>query len=215
MIAVVPVKNTGLVGMSADPLTAMLRSKISTAAGGKIQFLAREKSGKAMEQIIAENDLKNLGGVLGKGNSQIAGVDYFLGGEFIGDTLITSSPTVQSTQRVGINADDPREISATQSVKTKAPNVAKYLNVMLINAETGAIPVERLIQIERKMTSGIENATYILTGELSGLSKASAAGDRSDYVMMTFQLIDPNNNEILWEDAYETKKTTRRSVLYK
>ena len=77
------------------------------------------------------------------------------------------------------------------------------------------IVVERLIQIERKMTSGIENATYILTGELSGLSKASAAGDRSDYVMMTFQLIDPNNNEILWEDAYETKKTTRRSVLYK
>jgi hypothetical protein len=71
------------------------------------------------------------------------------------------------------------------------------------------------VRVEDKVSSGLGRAALILTGEISALSKAGAGGDRSDYVMMSFQLVDPATNEIVWEDAYETKKKTRVSVIYK
>ena len=93
-------------------------------------------------------------------------------------------------------------------------NIDKYLNVMLIDAETGTVPVEKLVRVSRKVISSYATTDLILSGELSGLSKA-AAGDRSDYLLISFQLVDPITNEILWEDAYETKKKSNVGVIYK
>ena len=55
----------------------------------------------------------------------------------------------------------------------------------------------------------------MLTGELSALSKAADGGTRSDYIILSFQLVDPKSNEVLWEDAYETKKKSSVSTLYR
>ncbi|MEK6564039.1 MAG: penicillin-binding protein activator LpoB [Candidatus Omnitrophota bacterium] len=52
-----------------------------------------------------------------------------------------------------------------------------------------------------------------LTGELTGLSKA-ASGNRSDYVLMAFQLIDAENSDIVWEDSYEIKRVGEAGVAY-
>ncbi len=46
---------------------------------------------------------------------------------------------------------------------------------------------------------------FFLTGELTGLSTASAAG-RSDYILYTFKLIDSESSAIVWEDMAEIKK---------
>lgn len=54
---------------------------------------------------------------------------------------------------------------------------------------------------------------FYLTGELVGLSKATS-GHRSDYILMSFQLIDTETSDIVWEDAYEVKRVGRTGVAY-
>lgn len=54
---------------------------------------------------------------------------------------------------------------------------------------------------------------FYLTGELTGLSKASK-GHRSDYILMMFQLIDAETSDIVWEDAYEIKRVGITGVAY-
>lgn len=59
----------------------------------------------------------------------------------------------------------------------------------------------------------IHGADYYLTGELAGLSKAVNTG-RSDYILMSFQLIDTETSDIIWEDAYEIKRVGQAGVAY-
>ena len=214
-VAVIPVRKTNLAGMNADSFTALVRAKISEKAGGKIQFLARNPSGKVIEQILAEDDLKNVGLVISSATEKIAGVDYFLGGEFVAESLKTESLQQERNVSVGSDPNDPRKVGIESRTDPRSPNVTKYLNLMLINATTGVVPFEKLVRVERKMQTGLSQAKLLLTGDLRSLSKAAAGGDRSDYVMVSFQLVNPETNVILWEDAYETKKVTTTSVIYK
>ena len=73
---------------------------------------------------------------------------------------------------------------------------------------------EKVVNLEKQIKSGQENANYILTGEIGSLSKAGV-GQRSDYVLVSLYLIDPESNEMLWEYGYEVKRVTNRSVLYR
>jgi TolB-like protein len=187
-IAVIPVRNTNLAGLNADSFTALIRSKIAEQANGKVLFLAREKNGKAIEELLNEKDLKKLDMVKTKKMKELYGVDYFLGGELISE---------------GMN-----------SAGGPNPNVTKRLNVMLIDADDGSVPAEKLVTLEREMKSGLASAEYVLTGELSAESKASAGGLRSDYIITTFQLVDPQSNKVLWEDGYETKKKSKVGTVY-
>lgn len=54
---------------------------------------------------------------------------------------------------------------------------------------------------------------FYLTGELTGLSKA-ANSNRSDYTLMSFQLIDAETSDIIWEDSYEIKRVGEAGVAY-
>jgi len=214
-IAVIPVRNTNIVGLNADSFTAMIRAKIAEYANGKVYFLGREKNGKVLEEILDEKDIKSMGLVKSRRLKQLYGADYFLSGEFIAKSLMMEKPAVRTEERLGRSKNDPRVIEYSSERYRKSPNVDKYLNVMLIDAETGIIPVEKMVRIERKMKSGVGRADFLLTGEISSLSKATAGGVRSDYIIMSFQLVDPDTNEVLWEDAYETKKKSSASVLYR
>ena len=214
-VAVIPIENTNIVGLNADSFTALIRAGIAEKAQGKIAFLAREENGKVISQILAESDLRNLDLVESIRNNRIAGVDYFLGGEFIAKSLSVESAVKETKAAVGSSKEDPRILSVKSETSVKRPNVTTYLNMMLINAQTGVVPVEKLAKVERKMKTGLARANYLLTGELSALSKAAAGGDRSDYIIMSFQLVDPQTNEVVWEDVYETKKVSNKSVLYK
>ncbi|ACL04925.1 hypothetical protein Dalk_3235 [Desulfatibacillum aliphaticivorans] len=214
-VALIPVKNTNLVGVNADSLASLVRSQVYSQSQGKVMFLAREGSGKAIDQVLAESDLKSIGLVTSREQRQIVGADYFLGGEFIAMGVLEESAQEVIDAKAGLDENDPRTDEVSVNVKTESPNVTKYLNLMLINADTAEIAFQKLIPVEKKMQTGLGNADYILTGELSALSKAAEGGKRSDYVIMSFQLVNPHSNELLWEDAYETKRTTNRSVLYR
>lgn len=190
--AVIPVRNTNIIGMNADSVTALLRAKLSEKTAGRVQFLAREQNGKAIEQVLDEKDLKAAG--LAKGKSRdLYGVDYFLGGEF------TSKALENTAKPVG----------------GESPNTDKYLNVMLIDAETGGVAFEKNVKLESKVESGIDRADYILTGELKGLSNVANRGDRSDYILISLQLIEPTSNKIVWTNGYEVKRLTLPAGLYK
>jgi hypothetical protein len=54
---------------------------------------------------------------------------------------------------------------------------------------------------------------FYLTGELMGLSKA-VNGDRSDYISMSFQLIDAETSAIIWENEYEVKRVGEAGAVY-
>lgn len=54
---------------------------------------------------------------------------------------------------------------------------------------------------------------FYLTGELTGLSKA-VSNNRSDYILMSFQLIDAETSDIVWEDSYEVKRVGEAGVVY-
>lgn len=80
-----------------------------------------------------------------------------------------------------------------------------------------AILTERDAKSEGLYTSTgggkVKGADYFLTGELTGLAKARG-GNRSDYILMSFQLIETDTSEIIWEDAYEIKKVGMSGVAY-
>ena len=122
-------------------------------------------------------------------------------------------PAIWATS--GPSAEDPGVTETTSTQTTKKPNVTKYLDLRLVDAETATVPFEKLLKVESKMQSGVGRSDFLLTGELSALSKASLGGNRSDYVLMSFQLVDPASNEIVWEDGYETKRKTESSIIYR
>jgi len=59
-----------------------------------------------------------------------------------------------------------------------------------------------------------KGADFFLTGKLEGLTTRTSAG-RSDYVLYSFQLIDPRTSDIIWEDAAEIKKQGLEDAAYR
>ena len=80
---------------------------------------------------------------------------------------------------------------------------------------------ERALKQEGKLTSNsnpnvqeFKGADFFLTGKLQGLT-TQAKGGVSDYVLYTFQLIDPRTSEILWENSAEVKKQSVEDAAYR
>jgi PBP1b-binding outer membrane lipoprotein LpoB len=59
-----------------------------------------------------------------------------------------------------------------------------------------------------------KGADFLLTGELTGMTTRTSAGT-SDYVLYTFQLIDPNTTDIIWEGSYRIKKQGLEDAAYR
>ena len=80
---------------------------------------------------------------------------------------------------------------------------------------------ERDLKISGQVTGGekitgnkFKGADFILTGAFKAISSRGASG-ASDYVLYTFQLIDPNTSDIVWEDFHEIKKQGKDDVTYR
>ena len=56
-------------------------------------------------------------------------------------------------------------------------------------------------------------ATNLLTGRITSLSKR-ADGDRADYFVMSFRLVDAESGAIRWSNQYEFKKVGDAGVIY-
>jgi hypothetical protein len=222
-IAVVPVLNANLINMNADSFVAMLRSKIASQANGKIQFLMPGTvegadyylTGQFIAESMTSQGIVNLADYIGivearlrEGKSLSVYDDYGLGvnaQDNKGNQLIINSGV---NQRPSI-----LEQILTNSQLRSKPNVTKHLNAMLIKKDSKIIVYEKMITIEEKMTEGLDKSDYILSGEITGLSKR-IQGVETDYLLVTMQLVDPVSNELLWEDGYEVMKQSRSGIVY-
>lgn len=59
-----------------------------------------------------------------------------------------------------------------------------------------------------------KGADYMLTGELTGLTTRMSAGT-SDYILYSFQLLDPNTSDIIWEGSHRIKKQGLEDAAYR
>jgi penicillin-binding protein activator len=56
-------------------------------------------------------------------------------------------------------------------------------------------------------------AHYLVTGRITSLSKR-AAGDRADYFVLAFRLVDAEDSHVAWTNNYEFKKVGDSGVIY-
>ena len=59
-----------------------------------------------------------------------------------------------------------------------------------------------------------KGADFILTGSFKAISSRGNAG-ASDYILYTFQLINPDNSDIVWEGFHEIKKQGKDDITYR
>jgi PBP1b-binding outer membrane lipoprotein LpoB len=102
-------------------------------------------------------------------------------------------------------------------MNSEAPGKVKFL----ARNRLSDVLNERQLKREGALTQGTNaaspvpyGATYFLTGNMSGISQAGAQG-ASDYMLVTYQLIDAETTEELWEDYVQFKKEGRDDVIYR
>ncbi len=220
--AVLPVVNLNFVKLNADSFAAMLRAKVVEKTKGKVQFVLPGAkadyylTGQFIADSIKQEGMVNLVDYIKMMDERISK------GESL--DLYDDSPASIGEGNTGnqlniVRGDwskrHPSLFNQLQlSTKLREePNVTKRLNVMLAKADGKTVLWEKMITIEKKITSGVEKAKYMLTGEISGLSKR-ADGKQTDYLLITLQLVDPDSNEVLWEDGYEVKKEAEAGTVY-
>jgi len=93
--------------------------------------------------------------------------------------------------------------------------------VFLARDRMAALEKEREMKRAGQVTSTsdptaqeFKGADFFLTGKLQGMTTRTKAGT-SDYVLYSFQLIDPRTTEIVWEDSAEVKKQGLEDAAYR
>jgi len=80
---------------------------------------------------------------------------------------------------------------------------------------------ERELKVTGQVTSSTDakvnqfkGADFMLTGKLVGQTTKTSAGT-SDYVLYTFELIDPNTSDIIWQGSHRIKKQGLEDAAYR
>lgn len=220
VVAIKPGKNVNFVNLNADSYIALLRAKIAERGAGRIVFAAPgADTGMSDYELLGEFIAKSIKreGIATPFDDEKEELETRDEKDLDVDISVSEggavTASVKKSESSGPEGDWKKYKEAPREFK-EVPDVTKYLNVMLVDAESNTAVWEKIFTIEKKVTDGLGGAELLLTGELSALSKAGV-GERSDYVIMSFQLVEPQSNEILWEDAYETKRVTSAGIIYR
>jgi penicillin-binding protein activator len=77
--------------------------------------------------------------------------------------------------------------------------------------QTGQVTTSPATDLTRSQFKG---ADFMLTGKLMSQTTKTSAGT-SDYVLYTFELIDPNTSEIIWQGRHNIKKQGLEDAAYR
>jgi PBP1b-binding outer membrane lipoprotein LpoB len=77
--------------------------------------------------------------------------------------------------------------------------------------QTGQVTTTAGTDLTRSQFKG---ADFMLTGKLMSQTTKTTAGT-SDYVLYTFELIDPNTSEIIWQGRHNVKKQGLEDAVYR
>lgn len=210
-LAIGEIGNTNITGMNAQSFLAMVRASVAKQADGRAVFVTSQASRRVRQAMADGEPISGLG------------VDYVLCGEFLAEGI----QVAEGEQEVELTVKQKREFLGPTYSKENTeeetltfqrrqnPNVTKRFNCQLVDTANETVIGEKMVSLEKKVRSGIGRADYILTGDISALSKASQGAARSDYVIVSYQMVDPSTNEVLWEDAYESKRASRVGTVYR
>ena len=220
-VAVVPVLNANIVNMNADSVAAMLRGDILEAAAGKVQFLMPGHvegadywlTGQFYPESLKKEGIINLAEYIEVVDERIkAGKSLYL------DPPATATVTSGVSPVVVATAPTMRESALVDILRSPAmradPNVNKWLNVMIVKPDDKVCVYEKSMLLDRRISDNSAKAALILSCEISALSQA-LNGVQSDYLLVTMQLVDPDSNEVVWEDSYEVKRLSRQGIVYR
>lgn len=233
-IAVMPTINTNLVNMNADSFTAMLRSEISRASKGKIQFMMPGvmegadyyMAGQFIPETMKKEGIINLAEYISLVDARVKeGKSMYI----VGEPVSVSSTEIAAGMHVGENAGGSSYVAVNSNQfrtyethlkkiledpeMRKNPDVNKRLNIMIVDAKTKSAVYEKMLMIDRKITDNSGIAEFIISGEISGMHQRSN-GKMADYLLISVQLINAETNEVIWQDAYEVKRMTENGVVY-
>ncbi len=233
-VAVIPVLNTNLVNMNADSFTAMLRSEVVNATAGKLQFLMPGVvegadyylTGQFIPETLKTEGIINLANYIEVVDARVkAGKSLYVSSEASNAVNPAQINTVQTGANSSVTTVTPasknlvlyeshlKKILNDPAMRAN-PNVNKRLNVMLVDAKSKASVFEKMIMLDRKISNNDGAARFILSGDIRGMHQRKN-GVSIDYLLITVQLTDVENNEVIWEDGYEVKRLTDSSVVYK
>jgi PBP1b-binding outer membrane lipoprotein LpoB len=132
-----------------------------------------------------------------------------------GTPRIVLEPVLNET-RFAINKD----IFLTR-IRTQLNSKAAGRVLFLAREHMAALQHERELKQSGQVTANsdphvveFKGADFLLTGKLQGLTTRTKAGV-SDYVLYSFQLIDPRTSDIIWEDSAEIKKQGLEDAAYR
>ncbi len=225
-VAVLPVINTNVVNMNGESFLSLIRSDISKASGRNIQFMLPGTmdgadyylAGQFIPESVKTEGIINLANYIEAVDCRVKNGQsmYVVSQPFVDftptqitslDKNNTSITTVSpAMQRISLFENHLKKIFESSSMQ-EIPDVNKYLNVIIVDAKSKASVYEERFLIEGKVSDNNESARFIISGEISALSKR--INNRTiDYVMITVQLTDMESNAVVWEDVYEIKMVT-------
>lgn len=224
VLAVLPALSANLVNLNADSFVAILRAKITERGNTNIRFTLPGElkgadyflTGQFISESIKQEGIINLVDyitlleervkagqsldVYKEGQSEFRAVSVGHG---------SASAAVLTPERRASLFDEIQRSAALRDV----PDVTKKLNIMIVESSSRTTAFEKMFDIERKTKMGYAKANYILSGEVSSISKR-ADGKEISYVIVSVQLLDPESNEFVWEDIFEIKKKSEMGVVY-
>jgi len=217
-MALIPMLNTNLVNMNADSIGAMLRGEIADASGGRVQFLLPGHTegadywltGLFYPESLKKEGIVNLAEYIDVIDARVRdGKSLYL------DTSVSATVSPMSSTVTATTSRESVLLEMLRSPSMRAnPNIDKRLNIMITKPDSKLVVFEKTMLVDRRMTDNSGKAALILSCELSGLSQA-LNGRQSDYLLVSFQLLDPESNEIVWEGAYEVKRVSRSGIVYR
>jgi hypothetical protein len=159
----------------------------------------------------------------------------------IGGTGIDSADVIQATDRAAAELI-PALLKSTQNDLVVAPSTIKNESIQPFNTgqltdrmidalvrgcgdRVRFLAREHIDEVEKERDakrSGVYSPTeqkallganYLLTGRITSLSK-HVEGDRADYFLLAFRLVDAEDSHLVWTKNYEFKKVGDAGVQY-
>ena len=215
-VAVLPMLNANLVNMNPDSVAAIIRSEILSASCGKVLFMMpghiKDADYWLTGQFYPENQKKEESTTL---------AEYI---EIL-SKRVEEGKTLYKIAAVGTEgaiddslATTPRERALLDKLRSKPmcteTDVDKRLSVMIFKPSDRVCVYEKSILFDGHINDHSGSAALILSCEISALSQA-LNGVYSDYLVVAMQLVDPESNEVVWEDSYEVKRMSRAGIVYR
>ena len=196
--------------IAACLLGTMACMNINSPNGPSVTEMRAGERGVVAGLGIESQDLVTIAEKMARG---ILGAEQIAKAE--GKPNIVLEPIVNKT-RFPISKD----IFLTR-IRVALTSQAKNKMNFLSRDRIDALEKERDLKLAGEVTGGekikanqFKGADFILTGTFEGISGRGQSG-ASDYVLYTFQLLDPNTSDILWEGFHEIKKQGKDDVTYR